>query len=202
LVLATAPAVAEPVIIAALGDSLTQGFGLPPESGFVPQLESWLTAQGEEVILINAGVSGDTTAGGLARADWTLTPEVDALIVAFGGNDILRGISPEEARRNLSGILDVAAARDVPVLLVGMVAPPNYGPDYKEQFDAIYPDLAERFGTEYFPSFLGPILAIEDRQAALAQFMQRDGIHPNDVGVALIVEQMGPSVQALIARVR
>ena len=104
------PATAEPVVVAALGDSLTQGYGLPAEQGFVPQLESWLNANGSDVHVINAGVSGDTTAGGLARIDWTLTPDVDALIVALGGNDLLRGIAPEVSRGNLDGILAKARA--------------------------------------------------------------------------------------------
>lgn len=126
--LLASPVIAEPVTIAALGDSLTQGFGLPPEDGLVPQLQRWLEANGAEVTLINAGVSGDTTAGGLARIDWTLTDEVDALIVALGGNDVLRGIAPEAVRANLDGILTKATARDLPVLLVGTEAPQNFGP--------------------------------------------------------------------------
>lgn len=114
---------ADEVVIAALGDSLTQGYGLVQEDGFVPQLQAWLAEQGADVTIINAGVSGDTTAGGLSRVDWTLTPDVDALIVALGGNDLLRGIAPEVSRANLQGILSAAAANSVPVLLVGMQAP-------------------------------------------------------------------------------
>jgi acyl-CoA thioesterase-1 len=128
---------ADEVVIAALGDSLTQGYGLPAEQGFVPQLQAWLDAQGVEARLINAGVSGDTTAGGLSRVGWTLTPEVDAMIVTLGGNDLLRGLDPAQARSNISGILQAAKTADVEVLLVGMDAPGNYGPDYKAQFDAI-----------------------------------------------------------------
>lgn len=191
---------AEPVTVAALGDSLTQGFGLVPEQGFVPQLESWLTAQGAEVALINAGVSGDTTAGGLARVGWTLTDEVDALIVALGGNDVLRGIDPAVSRANLDGILATAAERDLPVLLVGISAPPNYGPDYQEAFNGMYPALAEDYGALLYPNFLAALAAEEDRQRALAEYMQPDGIHPNAAGVALIVEAMGPSVLDLIDR--
>ena len=125
------------VTIAALGDSLTQGFGLPESQGFVPQMQSWLRAEGADVVLINAGVSGDTTQGGLSRVGWTLTPEVDAIIVALGGNDLLRGLDPAVSRANLDGILREAQAAGVEIMLVGMEAPGNYGPDYKAAFDAI-----------------------------------------------------------------
>lgn len=198
--LSVAAAPAEPVTVAALGDSLTQGYGLPQEDGFVPQLAAWLAAQGEDVALINAGVSGDTTAGGLSRVEWTLTPEVDALIVALGGNDLLRGIDPAVSRANLNGILQRAAARDLPVLLVGLEAPGNYGPDYKAAFDAIYPELAAQYGALHVASFLGALTAETDQATALQTYMQSDGIHPNAAGVARIVDALGPSVQALVAR--
>lgn len=195
--LCAAPSWADEVVIAALGDSLTQGYGLPADQGFVPQLEAWLRAAGHDVRLINAGVSGDTTAGGLARIDWTLTEDVQALIVTLGGNDLLRGLPPEAARANLAGILQAAEEAGVAVLLIGMEAPLNYGPDYKAAFDAIYPDLAAEFGTLYAESFLAPITAAPD----LRVLMQADGIHPNAAGVALIVDALGPEVEALIARV-
>ena len=131
-------AAAEPLTLVAFGDSLTQGYGLPPDQGLVPQLQAWLRAQGADVTVINAGVSGDTTAGGASRIDWTLTPEVDAMILTLGGNDMLRGIDPAEARRNLDTILTATEARDLPVLVVPMLAPGNYGPDYKRDFDAMY----------------------------------------------------------------
>jgi acyl-CoA thioesterase-1 len=124
----SAPAMAEQVTVAALGDSLTQGFGLPPEEGFVPQLEGWLRGEGADVSVVNAGVSGDTTAGGLSRIAWTLTDDVNALIVTLGGNDLLRAIPPEASRANLDAILETALARGVSVLLVGMEAPGNFGP--------------------------------------------------------------------------
>lgn len=199
LILPAGPALADEVTVAALGDSLTQGFGLVAERGFVPQLETWLADRGAAVRVLNAGVSGDTTAGGLSRIDWTLTEDVDALIVALGGNDVLRGLPPEAARDNLNGILEAADSRGIPVLLVGITAPPNYGPDYKAAFEAIYPDLSEIYGTLLYPDFLAPLLA--DRERALREWMQPDGIHPNAAGVALIVEAMGPSVLDLIARV-
>lgn len=185
--------------IAALGDSLTAGYGLDPEQGLVPQLQAWLTAHGTDVTLINAGVSGDTTAGGLARLDWTLTPDVNAMIVTLGGNDMLRGIDPAEVRRNLDAILSKAKARNLPVLLIGLTTLGNFGPDYKAQFDAIYPDLAAQYDTLLVPDFFAA-LADEDPQT-VGSDMQPDGIHPNAAGVAKIVETLGPHVQALIAQI-
>lgn len=199
--LTLAPVAAETVTVAALGDSLTQGYGLPQEDGFVPQLESWLQRQGEDVVVLNAGVSGDTTAGGLSRIDWTLTPDVDALIVALGGNDLLRGIVPEVSRANLDGILSRATDRGLPVLLIGLTAPGNYGPDYKAAFDAMYPELAAAYGALHVESFLGALTAEEDQAQALRNYMQDDGIHPNAAGVEKIVEALGPAVQDLVARV-
>jgi acyl-CoA thioesterase I len=200
-VLLAAPVRADTVNIAALGDSLTQGYGLVQEEGFVPQLQGWLAARGHGVAMINAGVSGDTTAGGLSRIGWTLSPDVDALIVALGGNDLLRGLPPEASRANLEGILQAAKAAGVPVLLVGMEAPGNYGPEFKADFDAIYPELAAQYGALHAESFLGPVTdaAEADPRAALAAYMQADGIHPNAAGVALIVSALGPVVEKLIA---
>ena len=192
---------ADTVVVAALGDSLTQGYGLVPEEGFVPQLESWLQQSGANARIINAGVSGDTTAGGLARIEWTLNDELDALIVALGGNDVLRGIAPEVARANIGGILAIAAERNLPVLLVGIAAPGNYGPAYKQEFEALYPELSERYGALLYPDFLAALGAADDPAAALATLMQPDGIHPNAAGVKLIVEAMGPSVLSLIEQV-
>lgn len=200
LALAATVAPAEQVTIAALGDSLTQGYGLLPEDGFVPQLQRWLADHGADAVLINAGVSGDTTAGGAARVGWTLTPEVDGMIVALGGNDLLRGIDPATTRANLAAILDAARAADVAVLLVGMQAPGNYGPDYKAAFDGIYPALAEAYGTLYVPGFFDGLPGQGRDPAALIPYLQADGIHPNAEGVRLIVAAMGPAVLDLIAR--
>ncbi|GLQ27866.1 arylesterase [Sulfitobacter pacificus] len=193
-------ALAEEVVIAALGDSLTQGYGLPAEQGFVPQLQAWLDAQGAEVRLINAGVSGDTTAGGLSRVAWTLTPEVDGMIVALGGNDLLRGLGPEQARSNIDGILQAAEAAAVEVLLIGMQAPGNFGPAYKSQFDAIYPELAKEYGSGFLESFFAGMSEVGDitNPLSLRAYFQADGVHPNAEGVALIVAQVGPKVLALI----
>jgi acyl-CoA thioesterase I len=199
MIISATAANAETVTIAALGDSLTQGYGLPPEDGFVPQMQSWLDAQGADVVLINAGVSGDTTAGGLARVAWTLTPEVDAMIVALGGNDFLRGIDPANSRANLRGILEAAKAQDVEVLLVGLAASTNYGDAFKSDFDSMYPDLASEFGTNLFPDWFAGLLTDGDIEAARAAFLQPDGIHPNAEGVAKIVAAMGPTILALAA---
>ena len=192
---------AETVTVAALGDSLTQGYGLPVEEGFVPQLQAWLTAAGADVALINAGVSGDTTAGGLSRVGWTLTPEVDAMIVALGGNDLLRGIDPANSRENLRGILQAAEAAEVEVLLVGLNASGNYGPEFKAAFDAMYTELAAEFDVPLVPDFFAGLLAAAGTQDRVLDYMQRDGIHPNAEGVAEIVEVLGPEVLALIAAV-
>lgn len=192
-------AFADQVDVVALGDSLTHGYGLVEQEGFVPQLRTWLAGQGVEVRVINAGVSGDTTAGGLARVAWTLTPEVDAMIVELGGNDVLRGIAPEAARANIEGILKVADEANVEVLLIGMQAPGNYGPDYKAAFDAIYPELATQYGALYVESFFEGLPG--DDPASVREFMQPDGIHPNARGVELIVAALGPHVLKLIERV-
>ena len=193
-------ATANPVTIAAFGDSLTQGFGLVADEGFVPQLQRWLDEAGAEVTVINAGVSGDTTAGGLSRIEWTLTPDVDAIIVALGGNDLLRGVDPSSSRANLDGILQVATERDLEVLLVGMEAPSNFGAEFKLAFDAMYPELSETYDVLYHPNFLRALSEQTDRAATLQRYMQGDGIHPNADGVALIVDDLGPSVLELVAR--
>lgn len=193
---------AETVTVAALGDSLTAGYGLAPQEGLVPQLQDWLTAQGEDVVLINAGVSGDTTAGGLSRLEWTLTPDVQALIVTLGGNDMLRGLPPSESRANLDGIVKGARDRGLPVLIIAMSAPGNYGPDYKAEFDAIYPDLAARYDSLLYPNFFAPLMGDSQDPAMVQGLMQADGIHPNPEGVKLIVSGIGPKVRDLIAAAR
>ena len=197
-----APALAEPVDILALGDSLTQGYGLPEADGFAPQLGEWLDARGHEVRLVNGGVSGDTTTGGLSRVEWSLTSDIDAMIVALGGNDLLRGIDPALSRSNLERILAVAQEHDVEVLLIGMQAPGNYGRDYKQAFDSMYPELAETYGTLYLESFFSGLQQDGAVPGDLSRYMQADGIHPNAKGVAQIVEAVGPKVEGLIDRVR
>lgn len=198
LLLAATPGWAEPLRLVALGDSLTQGYGLPPEDGFTAQLERWLAAQGREVKVVNAGVSGDTTAGGRSRVGWALADGADAMLVTLGGNDLLRGIDPSVSRDNLDAILTEAAAQEVPVLLVAMEAPGNYGPDYRAAFDAIYPELAEAHGVALAESFLAPLVEGTADGAAMRDFLQEDGLHPNAEGVARIVEGLGPRVLELI----
>lgn len=188
------PASAETFRLIAFGDSLTHGFGLEQDQGFVPQLQRWLAAEGHgEVEVINMGVSGDTTSGGRARLDWALAEGADALILELGGNDLLRGIDPATSRDNLAAMLEVLKARDIPVLLAGLEAPLNYGPEYKAAFDGMYADLADAYETLLYPSFV-------DGLVGNPELMQPDGIHPNGDGVARMVEGIGPLVLDLIAR--
>ncbi len=191
-----APAAArDAVTILALGDSLTHGYGLPQEEGFAPQLQVWLAENGaDHVTVINGGVSGDTTAGGRARLDWSLTPEIDAVIVELGGNDLLRGIDPASSRENLDAILTALGEREMPAILTGMKAPLNYGPDWKAEFDAMYPELAEQHGAIYDPFFLEGL----EGDPSLAQ---PDGIHPSAKGVKVLVSRFGPVVLQLVEKV-
>jgi acyl-CoA thioesterase-1 len=195
---------AEPVTIVALGDSLTAGYGLADQSqGLVPQLEAWLKARGHDVVVQNAGVSGDTTAGGLARIGWALGPDADALIVTLGGNDMLRGLDPAGSRANLEGILKEATARGLPVLLVAMKAPGNFGPEYKMDFDGMYGELAATYSAVLADDFFSGLKAEgadPTDPASMAAYMQADGIHPNPEGVKLIVVGLGPKVEELLAR--
>lgn len=193
---------AETLRITALGDSLTQGYGLLPEQGLVPQLQAWLAARGHEVAILNAGVSGDTTAGGLSRLDWTLADNPDAMIVALGGNDLLRGIDPGLSRANLAGILEGLATEGIPALLVGLPAPGNYGPEYQAEFAAMYPELSEVFGVLLVPDILAPLAARIAEGVPPSALFQGDMIHPNPDGVNLVVEGMGPQVEALIGLAR
>ncbi|UWQ90651.1 arylesterase [Rhodobacteraceae bacterium M382] len=193
---------AEPVRIVAFGDSLVHGYGLPSDAGFVPQMQKWLDGQGISASLTNAGVSGDTTAGGAARVSWTLGDGFDAMIVVLGGNDTLRGLDPAQTRSNLNAILTEAESHKVAVLFVGMQAPGNFGADYKTKFDSLYPDLAAAHDVVFFPYYFAGIADRADNPAQLRLVMQGDGIHPNADGVAAIVAAMGPSVVELITQVR
>ena len=197
LTLMTAPvavAAEGPVRLAALGDSLTQGYGLPEAEGLVPQLQEWLRAHGHDVIVINAGVSGDTTAGGLSRLDWTLADRPDAMIVALGGNDLLRGIDPAASRANLDAILTRLGAEGVPAMLVGLPAPGNYGPEFQQDFQAMYPELAAAHGAALYPDLLAPIAEKYATGQSYSDLMQDDHLHPSAAGVTAIVEAMGPTV--------
>lgn len=197
--LSVAPASAEAVRLVALGDSLTQGYGLPSDDGFVPQLQRWLDEQGVKAEVINAGVSGDTTAGGLARMDWTLAEPVDAMIVALGGNDLLRGIDPATSRTNLDAILTRLAQEDIPALLIGMPAPGNYGPEFRAAFEAMYTELALKHDVPLIANFLQPMTDKAEAGVGFVALMQDDHIHPNAEGVALIVEGLGPQIAAFLA---
>ncbi|TGD67677.1 arylesterase [Tabrizicola sp. WMC-M-20] len=191
-------AYAESVTIFALGDSLTAGYGLPDGEGLVPQLNLWLAEQGADVTVLNGGVSGDTSAGGLSRLAWSLTPEVDAMIVTLGGNDLLRGLQPSVTRANIEGILTEAQVRQLPVLLIGMEAPGNFGPAYKEAFDQLYPELAAQYGAQHIGSYFGLIDPDATDPGQISEFMQADGIHPNAAGVKRAVESLGPQILTLV----
>ncbi|SMR81642.1 acyl-CoA thioesterase-1 [Aliiroseovarius halocynthiae] len=197
-VLMNCAAHAETTTILAIGDSLTAGYGLPQGEGFVPQLEAALNAQGLNVHIVNAGVSGDTSAGGAARLGWILTDEVDVALVALGGNDMLRGISPEETQRNLSKILTELGNKDIPTLLVGMLASANFGEVYRTEFQQVFPDLAETFDVALFPDFLEGIASAGSFADAQRLYLQADGLHPNREGVALIVDKMVPAVVSFL----
>ncbi|MEX1660820.1 arylesterase [Thioclava sp. 15-R06ZXC-3] len=205
IVLATllAMPVAAQTKILALGDSLTQGYGLEnPSDGLVPQLQDWLNAHGADVTVVNGGVSGDTTAGGKSRLDWLLTPDTKAVIVALGGNDLLRGLPPSEARGNLDAILADLQGKHIPALLAGLPAPGNYGPEYQQEFDAIYPDLAQKYGAVLVPNLLAPIMATPLAERAKEDLMQADNIHPTPAGVKKVVAALGPKVLELLAKVK
>ncbi|WP_247743939.1 arylesterase [Shimia sp. R9_3] len=198
--LSVSAAKAETVVIAALGDSLTHGYGVAQGAGFVPQLEAWLIAQGHDVKLQNAGVSGDTTQGGLSRVGWTLGPDVDAMIVSLGGNDALRGIDPAVSKANLAGIVEAGQAADVDVMLVGVQAPMNFGADYKQDFDGMYGALAEDYNLTLAPDFFAAIRDLPEDQ--LRALMQPDGIHPNVDGVAAIVPVLGSYVVEMLEQMQ
>lgn len=185
---------AAPVRLLAFGDSLTAGYGLAETDGFTRQLERALAARGHAVEVVNAGVSGDTTAGGLARLDWSLAGRPDAVLVELGANDMLRGLDPAAAQANLDAILTRLADRGIPVLLAGMYASPALGPAYAGRFNAIYPALAAKHGVPLYPFFL-------DGVATDPALNQGDGIHPNAAGVAVIVARILPDVIRLIETV-
>lgn len=183
---------AAPLRLLALGDSLTAGYGLGPDDGFTAQLERALKGRGLAVTVVNAGVSGDTAEGGRARLDWVLGAGADAAIVELGANDMLRGMDVAGTRAALDAILTRLNDQKIPVLLAGMKAAPNLGPDYGTRFDRLYPDLAAAHGAMLYPFFL-------DGVAGDASLLQADGLHPNARGVAVIVDRMLPAVEALLA---
>lgn len=188
-------ALAEPVRIMAYGDSLVHGYGLPPGDAFPAQLESALREEGYEVTVINAGNSGETSRGGRERLAWTLADAPDILVLVLGANDMLRGLDPVKTEENLAAILEELQRRDIRVLLAGMKAQRGLGQNYVTVFDALYPDLAERYGVAFYPFFLEGV-------AADPALNQSDGLHPNAEGVGKIVRQMLPALIPLIEQER
>jgi acyl-CoA thioesterase-1 len=184
-----------PVRIVVLGDSLTAGLGLPANAAFPARLEQALRAKGIAVEISNAGVSGDTASGGLARLDWSVPEGTEAVIVELGANDTLRGIDPKVTRQALEEIVRRLRVRGIAVLLAGMRAAPNLGPDYARDFEAIYSDLAARNDLLLYPFFL-------DGVATDAKLNQRDGLHPTAAGVDAIVARILPKAEELVARAR
>jgi acyl-CoA thioesterase I len=192
LCLAALPASAATTILA-LGDSLTAGLGLDPGHAMPDVLQAALKKDGKDVTIINAGVSGDTAAQGAARLDWALTDDVKGIILELGANDALRGLPPEQTDQALRQVMDKAKAKNLPVLILGMKAPPNLGSDYQSKFDAIYPRLAADYGALLYPFYLEDV-------AAEVNLNQPDGMHPNDKGVAVIVAKMLPIVEQFVSK--
>jgi acyl-CoA thioesterase I len=184
---ATQSRAADPVRILAFGDSLTAGYGLAETDTLTTRLSDALTKMGRPALVINGGVSGDTSADGLSRIDWALADKPRIMILALGANDMLRGLDPSMTRANLEGIIEKAEAAGVETILAGMLAPPNLGQDYKARFDAIYPGLAKAHNLLYMPFLLQDV-------AQKSDLNQADGLHPNGNGVAVIVRNLLPYV--------
>lgn len=182
---------AAPIKLAVLGDSLTAGYGLPASAAFPVRLQKALKDKGIDADIVNAGVSGDTTSGGRDRLDWSIPAGTQAVIVELGANDALRGVNPKVSRAALDDILKKLKARNIAVLLCGMYAPPNYGPDYVKSFNAIYPELAKAYNVPLYPFFLDGVIGI-------AKLNQADGLHPSAAGVDIIVKQILPTVEAFL----
>ena len=189
---AAAPVWAEPFRIVGFGDSLMAGYGLGPGEGFPEKLEAALRGRGHDVVIANAGVSGDTTSGGLSRLDWSIPDGTQLVILELGANDMLRGIDPALVEQNLDKMLARLKQRNIPVLLAGMVAAPNLGHAYGEQFGTIYPKLAEKYGATLYPFFL-------DGVAGDPKLLLEDGMHPNATGIDRMVERALPTVEKAIA---
>ncbi len=191
LLLSSVAGANEPLRILVLGDSLTAGHGLAENEAFPAELQQALQAAGHNVSVINAGVSGDTTAGGLARLDWALADRPQMVIIELGANDALRGLPPESARKNLTAIITRLQQEKIAVLLTGMRAPRNLGADYYNKFDQLYPELARQHQVAFYPFFLQNV-------ATIRHYNQSDGIHPNAAGVKVIVQSILPTVERLI----
>lgn len=185
------PALAKVPEILAFGDSLTAGLGLPPNEAFPARLQARLKSEGIDVRIVNAGVSGDTTTDGLARLDWALADKPDFVILALGANDMLRGIDPQIVHANLDKMIDKIQASGAKILLLGMRSSPDWGPQYERDFDAIYPELAKAHGLALYPFFLEGV-------AMNPALNQPDGIHPNERGVATMVDHIAPLVAKMV----
>lgn len=186
------PLAAEPIRIVGFGDSLMAGYRLDPGQSFPERLEQALRERGHDVVIANAGVSGDTTSGGLERLDWSVPEETDIVMLELGANDMLRAVPPDVTERNLAEMIDRLQARDIEIILMGMLAAPNLGNAYRETFDAIFPRLAESYGVALYPFFL-------DGVATQADLMLDDGMHPNAEGVDIMVERVLPLIEETLA---
>ena len=193
--LSTGMARAEPVKLVGFGDSLMAGYQLPAADAFPVKLEAALRAKGHEVEIANAGVSGDTTSGGLARLDWSIPDGTQGVILELGANDALRGIAPEETEKNLDAMLTRLKERGIAVLLAGMLAPPNMGADYAGRFDGIYRRLSEKHGVPLYPFFL-------DGVVTKANLQIEDGMHPNPAGVDVMVQSILPTVETFLTSIK
>ena len=182
-----------PLRLVALGDSLTAGYGLPQEAAFPVVLERALKARGHNVEIANAGVSGDTSSGGLDRLDWSVPDGTDGVIVELGANDMLRGLDPSVTRKAIDTIVERLKSRNIPVMLAGMYASRNLGPDYVQKFDSLYPDIAKKHDLVLYPFFLDGIVG--ERSLNLP-----DGMHPTAKGVEVIVERILPTVESFLGR--
>jgi acyl-CoA thioesterase-1 len=188
----TAPAAGvRPIKLVALGDSLTAGYNLPASAAFPVKLQKALQEKGIAVEISNAGVSGDTSSGGLARLDWSIAKDTEGVIVELGANDALRGLDPQVTRTSLEEILKRLKARNIPVLLCGMYAPPNYGKDYTAKFNAIYPDLAKAYDVPLYPFFLDGVATVE-------RLTQSDGLHPTAEGIDAVIQNILPTAEAFV----
>ncbi len=187
-------AAAAPVTIVAFGDSLTAGYQLPSSEAFPTQLEAALKARGHDVVVVNAGVSGDTTSSGLARLDWSVPQDADAIIIALGGNDALRALPPGATRENMDAIVQRSKEKGLAILVAGIEAPRNLGEEYTRNFDPVFAEVAEKYGALFYPSFLAGV-------PISPATVQADGMHPTGKGVSIIVERILPMVEALIAQV-
>ena len=173
-----------------LGDSLTHGFGLSVEEGLVNQLTNWFSGEGLEVTFINGGVSGDTTAGGLSRTDWSITDDINAVAISLGANDMLRGIPPKFSKENLSKMILKIKDKNLPILLIGITSIENFGSDYKNEFDLMFSELSRKFNISLYPNLMAPVIENENE---LSNYLQEDMLHPNEKGVEIIVQAILPT---------